>query len=88
MYNENSVKKYPHLSLFHNVDFAYNSETTVQFTFIPQVEEEARTTISALLPYLRHEKGDWIKNSSQTQQLKEQTKSHEIRSKTDMVEKR
>eukprot|EP00549_Striatella_unipunctata_P025101 CAMPEP_0118720568 /NCGR_PEP_ID=MMETSP0800-20121206/30184_1 /TAXON_ID=210618 ORGANISM="Striatella unipunctata, Strain CCMP2910" /NCGR_SAMPLE_ID=MMETSP0800 /ASSEMBLY_ACC=CAM_ASM_000638 /LENGTH=138 /DNA_ID=CAMNT_0006628225 /DNA_START=822 /DNA_END=1238 /DNA_ORIENTATION=+ len=52
--------KLPNWQVFHNVDFVYNSQDTIQFSFIPQVEEEAMMYISALVPYLKHCYGDWI----------------------------
>jgi len=35
-------KLFPHLTVFHNVDFVYNSQDAVQFSFIPQLEDEAQ----------------------------------------------
>ena len=43
---------YPHLKIFHSVTPGYQIGTTT-FAFIPQLEQEARTMVAALLPYLR-----------------------------------
>ena len=53
-------KAYPHLSLFHSVDTAFHDSYSTQFTFIPQVADEARTMVAALLPYLLYKEGSWV----------------------------
>ena len=50
-------KSAPHLMTFHSVSKGYQAGTTT-FAFIPQLEEEARTMVAALLPYLRAQHGD------------------------------
>ena len=50
-------KSAPHLMIFHSVATGYQAGTTA-FSFIPQLEEEARTMVAALLPYLRSQHGD------------------------------
>ena len=53
-------KAYPHLSLFHSVDTTFRDSYSTQFTFIPQVADEARTMVAALLPYLLYKEGSWV----------------------------
>jgi hypothetical protein len=47
----------PHLKIFHAVTPGFKMGTTT-FAFIPQLEQEARTMVAALLPYLRAKHGD------------------------------
>lgn len=49
----------PHLNIFHSVSPGFKTGTTT-FAFIPQLESEARTMVSALLPYLRAKYGDYV----------------------------
>ena len=50
----------PHLPQFVNVTSQYNG-TGVVFTFIPQLESEARSIVASIIPYFRHAYGDGIK---------------------------
>ena len=49
----------PNLSVFLSVDKTFNDKS-VTFSFIPEMEPEARMYIAALLPYLRHVSGKWV----------------------------
>lgn len=51
--------KIPHLKVFHSVTPGFRKGTTT-FAFIPQLEQEARTMVAALLPYLRAQYGDSV----------------------------
>jgi hypothetical protein len=44
----------PGANLFISIDPAYNSNGIHVFAFLPQVEQEARTTLTTLLPFLKH----------------------------------
>jgi hypothetical protein len=52
-------KEKPSLSQFVNVTSQYNGSGAV-FTFIPQLESEARSMVASLIPYFRYEFGDDI----------------------------
>ena len=56
----------PHLSLFHMVSPGWTDGHTT-LAFVPQLEEEARTMVAALLPYLAHHHGDSIYKCFTTQ---------------------
>jgi hypothetical protein len=49
-------KEYPHLTVFHSVDRHWKGKGYI-ISFLPQLEEEARTFIAGLLPYLRYKVG-------------------------------
>ena len=49
-----------YLSQFVNVAPQYNS-AGVTFTFIPELEAEARSRVASMIPYFRHEYGEGIK---------------------------
>jgi hypothetical protein len=53
-------KERDYLSQFVSVTTQYNG-TGVVFTFIPQLESEARAMVASLIPLFRHEHGDEIK---------------------------
>ena len=53
--NIRSVEK-PHLNIFHSITPGFKAGSTT-FIFIPQLEQEARTMVAAMLPYLSHQYG-------------------------------
>ena len=53
-------QEHPHLPQFVNVTSQYNG-TGVVFTFIPQLESEARSIVASIIPYFRHAYGEDIK---------------------------
>jgi hypothetical protein len=49
-----SRKDKPGVNLFISIDNAFNNSGVHVFGFLPQVEQEARTTLTTLLPFLKH----------------------------------
>ena len=53
-------QEHPHLPQFVNITSQYNG-TGVVFTFIPQLESEARSIVASIIPYFCHAYGADIK---------------------------
>ena len=54
-------KKRPNEKLFHTIDKTWNDLKQCLVTFLPKHENEARSTLAALIPRLVHEQGGVIK---------------------------
>jgi len=56
-------KKIPNLPVFHCISPGWKNDGSIRFYFIPQLADEAQTTIAGLLPILRYFYGDWVQKS-------------------------
>jgi len=51
---------FPGKPLFHSVDRLWRSQTGIMFTFLPENEEDARSYIARLIPYLKDSANPWF----------------------------
>jgi hypothetical protein len=53
-------RAFPNKPLFHTVDRHWRSQTGITFTFLPENEEDARSYIARLIPFLKETASAWF----------------------------